>query len=112
MNFRWYGAEFKEFVTNGTSKALGSAGILGKSVWEYTAPISTDPRTTGDLRASWFSSVDSVADQIILTVGSSARYAIYVEFGTSRSTARAPLRKTVGYVTAVIPQYLRNELVP
>src|SRR6476646_681927 len=72
--------------------------------WDLVAPVSDDPRTSGWLKESWFTNISSTGQfgQIILHIGASARYAIYVELGTGRMAPRAPLRTVAAEVVPLI----------
>jgi len=110
MNFTWRGEQLQEFVAGAMEKALQSGGEFGRAYWEHTAPVSTDPRTSGGLRRSWFSQISHTGKNLSLTFGSNAPYAIYVELGTSKMGPRAPVRGTAGEVVAILPSYFLNEL--
>jgi hypothetical protein len=110
MQFNWYGSEFSAFVDDAMQKALGSGGEFGHAVWDMTAPISDDPRTSGQLRESWDHIVDRFGEGMSLMISANTRYAIYVELGTSKMGPRAPLRTVAGEIVSILPYYIAAEL--
>jgi hypothetical protein len=110
MNFQWHGQLFSQYVNHAATQALTSGGHFGRHYWDMTVPIGTDPRSSGDLRHSWFDEVTQFGDHLSLTFGARTRYAIYVELGTTKMAPRAPVRKTAAEITAILPSYFRNEL--
>ena len=110
MNFTWNGAGVLEHVTNAATRALSSAAEFGHEYWDMSAPISDDPRTSGDLRRSWFDQITRQGVDLNLEFGARTRYAIYVELGTSKMGPRAPVRTVAGEISAIIPSYFANEL--
>jgi hypothetical protein len=111
MRFSWYGTAFSAYVTDAMQRSLMSAAEFGRSVWNLTAPIGTDPRTSGDLRRSWWDDgVVRIGEDLSLSFGAATRYAIYVELGTSKMAPRAPVRTVAGEMVAILPSYFANEL--
>lgn len=110
MEFHWNGSQVLEHVTNAANAALSSAAEFGHEYWNMSAPISDDPRTSGDLRRSWFDEITRHGVDLNLTFGAQTRYAIYVELGTSKMAPRAPVRTVAGEIAAIIPSYFSNEL--
>lgn len=99
-------------VQDAAERALHSGEEFGHAYWDMTAPISDDPRTSGDLRRSWFAHVRPRYRKVVLTIGAATRYVVYVELGVpSRGILpRAPVRTTAGEIAAIMPYYLNQEL--
>ncbi len=106
----WHGALLREKVQDAAARALGSAEELGHAWWDVTAPVSSDKRTRGGLRRSWFSYVNTLGNQVVLIFGANSPHAIYVELGTSKMPPQAPLRTVAGEMTAALPSYIEIEL--
>jgi hypothetical protein len=106
----WHGAEFSGFVTKALQAALTTGATYGESMWDMIAPVGIDPRTSGDLKRSWFGHVTNVGGSLSLVIGASARHAIYVELGTSTMSPRAPVRTTAAEIVAILPYFIANEL--
>lgn len=108
----WNGSQLTSHVIDASIRALVSVEQVGHEYWEVAAPVSNDPRTTGDLRKSWFTPprISISDDQITLTIGASARHAIYVEYGTYKMPAQSPLRATAGEIVAMLPYTVAEQL--
>lgn len=110
MKFEWYTDEMMAYTSDAMRRALESGGAFGQQLWQHIAPVGTDPRTSGDLRRSWVDFVQQHGQNLALILAATARYAIYVELGTSKMSPRAPLRATAAEVVAILPYYFAAEL--
>lgn len=108
----WNGSQLTTHIVEASIRALTSVEQVGHEYWDVAAPISTDPRSTGDLRRSWFSPprINFSNNQVTLTIGASAKHAIYVEYGTYKMPAQSPLRATAGEIVAMLPYTLTEQL--
>lgn len=108
----WNPREWEARVQGAAFNTLDRVANDAHSWWDLVAPVGDDPRTSGDLKGSWFSNISSTGNfgQIVLHIGASVRYAIYVELGTGRMAPRAPLRTVAGEVFPLIEYYLYDEL--
>lgn len=110
--FKWDGAKFKQHVYAAAERTLMRLSVDGQTYWQYIAPIgkSSAKHEAGELRDSWFAYVTVQEDMIVLVIGASARYAIYVELGTTYMQPQAPIRTTAAELTPLIPIYLEQEM--
>lgn len=106
----WRGEFLKLHVVSAAERALGTASEFGHIYWDAVVPISSDPRTSGDLRRSWDSVVDVSTGYLLLTISANTRYAIYWELGTSKMGPRGGLRATGGEIAAILPFHIAEEL--
>lgn len=106
----WNATVLREHTRDGSVAALNAAGKYGHGYWDQIVPVSSDKRTHGQLKESWDDVVDALNNTIILTISANTRFAIYVELGTYKMTPRAPLRNTAGAITAILPQYIFEQL--
>lgn len=112
LKMNWDPKAWESRIRDASFNALERIGSDARSWWDLVAPIGTDPRTSGGLRASWFATVSTSSNfgTIWIHFGSSAPYAIYVELGTGRMAPRAPLRTVAQEVFPLIEYYLYDEL--
>lgn len=68
------------------------------------------PVDTGTLQDSCFAVVATGGGRILVTIGATAYYAVYVELGTSRRSAQPFIRPTYDYVRSILPSIVRNEV--
>lgn len=110
LRFNWRPEPLIEKVNTASWETMRHAESDAHDWWDVIAPVGTDPRTSGDLKESWFSNVTVTDTGVWLVFGAGVRYAIYVELGTSTMEPRAPLRTVAGEIAALIPFLLANAL--
>lgn len=110
LKFDWDATGAKERMVLAATVALGYMELDAYNWWDLIAPVGDDPRTSGELKASWFSDVVAGENGVWLTFGAGVRYAIFVELGTGRMPPRAPLRTVAGEVFPFIEPYLQRAL--
>lgn len=112
LKFRWDDSRFRAAVARASERTLNKIGDDAHEWWLVIAPVgeSRKGHEAGELRDSWFAVVINTQSGVILLIGASARYAIYVELGTSFMEPRAPIRQTAGEVAPLIPYVLRDEM--
>lgn len=100
-----------ERVAAAVVSGLEDAGADAHDIWEGLAPVSDDPRTTGDLRRMFRAPVISEEVNVALVLEAYARHAKFVELGTIKMGAQAPLRRTAGMVMPMVPRHIRAALM-
>lgn len=110
LRFNWNSNGQFQRMSAASFDALDRASVDAKAWWDATAPVGTDPRTSGDLRNMWFSDIVGSAESVTLYFGSLAPHAVFVELGTGRMAPRAPIRTVAGEITPLLGHYLFESL--
>jgi hypothetical protein len=103
--FYWNKKPFMDAVRVTTQDALNDLREPAHAHWLQIAPVGVsrpapkerpeDPsHKAGTLRDSWYAWLRVAQRSSYLCFGAFTRYAYFVEVGTSRMTARSPVRKT------------------
>jgi len=111
VTFNWNRDAIFERVALAVVNGLEDAGADAHEIWEGLAPVSDDPRTTGDLRRMFRAPVLAGDVNVTLHMEAYARHAKFVELGTIKMGAQAPLRRTAGLVMPAVPGHIRAALM-
>lgn len=91
-----------DLLFNGPDGPVGK--VLARAATRTTtAAKRLAPVDTGRLRASIAQEIGGDDDGLVARVGTNVEYAPYLEFGTSRMSARPFLRPALGAATGVTP---------
>jgi hypothetical protein len=87
---------------------MNEVGDSGHDIW-----LSVVPVVTGQLRDSWFQTIERRGEGrvVMLIFGARIRYAIYVELGTTRMRPRAPIRTVAGEIAPFVLPTFRRKLL-
>jgi hypothetical protein len=110
VTFNWNPSAITERVALAVSGGLEETGREAHGVWESIAPVSDDPRTSGDLRRMFRTPIMSGEHSVTLLLQAYAKHAKFVEFGTVKMPAQAPLRRTAGAVLPSVGRHIREGL--
>lgn len=109
VTFKFNSSAFRERVASAVVGGLERTGKDAFEIWEQVAPVSNDPRTSGDLRSMFRTPITSGEYAVTLTLNAYARHAKFVEFGTIKGDpAQAPLRQTAAVVMYSVPGYIQE----
>jgi|SRR5215471_1508171 len=111
VTFNWNREAIFERVALAVQAGLEDAGADAHDIWTGLAPVSDDPRTTGDLRRMFRAPVIAEEVNINLHLEAYAPHAKFVELGTIKMGAQAPLRRTAGMVMPMVPMHIRAALM-
>jgi hypothetical protein len=111
VTFNWNRDAIFERVATAVQAGLEDAGSDAYDIWTGLAPVSDDPRTTGDLRRMFRAPVIAEQINMSLYMEAYARHAKFVELGTIKMGAQAPLRRTAGMVMPRVPMHIRAALM-
>lgn len=112
VKFMWDKQKALARMRGACDATLNDVAEAGHQFWVFVAPVgkSTKTHEAGELRDSWFAFVIETPVGPALIFGSSAPYAIFVEWGTGRFTPRMPIRRTAASIFPMIEPALRRRL--
>lgn len=89
-NIKWYGKELQEKVALKCFQNIEKACLLVEGDAKRMCPVDT-----GRLRASITHETEKSGDEVIGRVGTNVEYGVYVEYGTSKMSAKPYLRPSL-----------------
>lgn len=101
----WNGPEIMAHIMNSIVSGLQDLSDEALDYMHGKVPVRT-----GDLRDSCFVVVSLEGSRIRVEIGATMKYAVYVELGTSKMSARPYIRPTYDFVIANIRNFLRDEV--
>lgn len=105
FQLNWNGPQVIAAMLNNVSSALSGLSDNALAYMQSIVPVDT-----GALRESCFVNIRIVNERMILAIGASAPYAVYVELGSARNVAKPFIRPTFDYIISQLPNLLRAEV--
>lgn len=105
LRFEWNSQAGAARLRAAAERTLESLRPDAQTIWDGIVPVRT-----GALRASWYSVVTPRGTVLMLIIGATVHYAIFVELGTIYMAPRYPLRRTAQAVAPMVLPRLIEEL--
>lgn len=105
FQINWNGEQVIANVQNSLLRALSTLSDEALSYMRSIVPVDT-----GMLLDSCYVNISVDNGKIMLQIGASAYYAVYVELGTARNSAKPFIRPTFDYIVRALPGLVRQEV--
>lgn len=105
FQLNWNGPEVVQAIEEAIVSALSELADDALTYMQSIVPVKT-----GALRDSCFAQITVENGRLVLSIGATAPYAVYVELGSIRNAAQPYIRPTFDLIKSKLPDLIRKEV--